>query len=112
MLAPQPFAPSRLVRLVIYAVVLVGTFLLDGVLVALLWANGVDFATLDRVPPGGSGFQINPLPDSYKLLLLGILAANVSILLYLLAKRRLWYAASFVAGATVPMNYLIRVLFS
>ena len=92
-------------------IIIISTLLLDGFLVAWLWADGVDFATMDRVMLGESGFHVAPLPFSYKLLFVAILLINI-VLLYLLSKRKRQYALGFAAGAAVPMSYLISILMS
>ena len=103
---------SMLSRAVVTLAIIISTLLLDGFIVAWLWGTGVDFATQDIVPPGGSGFQINPLPDSYQWLLAAVFVANIGVLLYLLAKGRRQYALSFAVGAAVPMGYLVNILTS
>ncbi|MBH8570681.1 hypothetical protein KB206_17445 [Microvirga sp. STS02] len=102
---------SRLSRVVAILAATIGALLLDGFLVAWIWADGVDFATMDRVMPGESGFHIDPLPLSYKLLLGLLLLINFG-LLYLLSKRSRQYAWGFAAGAIVPMGYLLFILAS
>ena len=84
----------------------IGTLLVDGIAVAFLWAAGVDFATLDRVLPDGSGFQIKPLTAGYKWLLGALLLANLDLM------QRRWFAWSFALGAAVPMCYLLFILAS
>ena len=88
----------------------ISTLVLDGLIVTWLWGTGVDFATQDNVLPGGSGFQINSLPGSYRWLLGALLVVNIGLLVYLLAKGKRRYALSFTVGAAVPMSYLIGIL--
>gem|GEM_PF-6445884 len=90
----------------------IGTLLVDGLAVAFLWAAGVDFATLDRVLPDGSGFQIKPLSAGYKWLLGALLLANLSLFLFLLLKQRRRFALGFALGAALPMCYLLFILAS
>ena len=92
--------------------IVISTLLLDGLLVAWLWGTGVDFAIMDRVMPGESGFLINPLPDIYQGLLGAVFVANTGLLVYLLLKRKRLYVLSFAIGAAVPMGYLISILAS
>ena len=99
-------------RAVVILAIIIGTLLLDGFIVAWLWGTGVDFATLDIVPPGGSGFQINPLPGGYQWLLRAVFAANIGLLVYFLAKGKRTHALSFAVGAAIPMGYLIEILVS
>ena len=103
---------SRLSRVVTILAIVIGTLVLNGLIVTWIWGTGVDFATQDIVLPGGSGFQIKPLPDSYRWLLGALLAANIGLLGYLLAKRKRQYALCFAVGATVPMGYLIMIVAS
>lgn len=103
---------SKLSRVAIILAIIIGTLILDGLIVVWLWGTGVDFAIQDTVPPGGSGFQINPLPGSYRWWLSALLAANIGLLAYLLAKGKRRYALSFAVGAAVPMGYLIEILMS
>ncbi|MBO2010478.1 hypothetical protein [Hymenobacter negativus] len=103
---------SKLARVGAILAILIGTLLLNGFIVAYLWGTGVDFATQDIVLPAGSGFQINPLPASYKWLLGAVLVANMGALLYLLIRSKRYYVLSFAAGAAVPMSYLISILIS
>lgn len=100
---------SKLSQAGLVLAIAIGTILLDGFLVAWVWGTGVDFATLDRVSPGGSGFQINPLPIGYKWLLGAVLVANIG-LLYSLARKKWQYALGFAVGAIVPMGYIILIL--
>jgi len=90
----------------------IGTLLVDGIAVAFLWAAGVDFATLDRVLPDGSGFQIKPLTAGYKWLLGALILANLGLFVFLRLKQRRWFAWSFALGAAVPMCYLLFILAS
>jgi hypothetical protein len=103
---------GKLLRIGLVVALAIGTLLLNGMAVALLWAAGVDFATLDRELPNGSGFQIKPLAATYKWLLGALLAANIFLLNYLLAKQRRWYALGFIMGAAAPMVYLVTILAS
>lgn len=103
---------DRLLRIGLRVALALGTLLLDGLAVAYVWAAGVSFATRDRVEPGESGFQINPMPAGYKAALGVILAINIGSLFYLLLKRRHGLALSFAAGAAVPMSYLVLLLIS
>jgi hypothetical protein len=89
-----------------------GTLLLNGLLVLWLWAAGVEFATMDRVQPGESGFHIGPLPSMHKVLLIIILITNAWLLIYLIVRRKRQYALSFAAGAAVPMGYVLYILAS
>jgi hypothetical protein len=103
---------SKLLRIGLVVALAIGTLLVDGAAVALLWAEGVDFATLDRELPNGSGFQIKPLTTGYKWLLGALLAVNIGLFLYLLSKQQRWYALGFVMGAAAPMAYLVAILVS
>lgn len=99
-------------RAVVIVAIIVGTLLIDGFVVAWVWGTGVDFATQDIVPPGGSGFQINPLPVGYKWILGAVLLINILMSLYLLATGKRRNALSFAVGAAIPMGYLIAILIS
>jgi hypothetical protein len=105
-----PRSSNLLQRFGLAVALTIGTLLVDGVIVAWLWATGVDFATMDRVEQGEPGFQIKPLLISHRWLLGAVLAANIGIVLYLLMKQRHWYALGFAVGATVPMLYLVNSL--
>lgn len=97
-------------RIAFAAGLAISTLLANGTAVALLWAQGVDFATLYRQLPNGSGFQIKPLVASYKWLLGILLLVNIGLLIYLLVRQKSWYALGFALGASVPMGYLILIL--
>jgi hypothetical protein len=102
---------NQLLQVALVLAVAVGSFILDGILAAYLWAQGVNLATIDvPVKPGESGFHIEPLTAIYKWLLIALFVTNACILVYLLAKRQLWYALSFVVGAALPMLFLINSL--
>jgi hypothetical protein len=103
---------DRLRRIGLIVALAVGTLLADGIAVAFLWATGVDFATLDRVLPDGSGFQIKPLTAGYKWLLGALLLANIGLFLVLRLKQRRWPAWGFALGAVLPMCYLLFILVS
>ena len=103
---------SKLSRFKAVLAIIISTLLLDGFIIAWLWGTGVDFAIMDRVLPGESGFNINPLPNSYKWLLSAVFVANILLLFYFLTKRKRLYALSFATGAVIPMGYLILILAS
>ncbi|MFD1470816.1 hypothetical protein ACFQ48_21515, partial [Hymenobacter caeli] len=73
---------NKLSQIGIVLAIVLSTLLVDGLVVAWLWVVGVDFAIMDRVVPGESGFHINPLSNSYKWLL-GVILVIYSTLLFL-----------------------------
>ena len=103
---------SKLSRVGVVLAIIIITLLLDGFIVAWLWGTGVDFAIMDRVLPGESGFNIKPLPNRYKWLLSAVFIANIVLLFYFLTKRKRLYALSFAVGAFIPIIYLILILAS
>jgi hypothetical protein len=108
-----PLRTSRpILRASIVLAIAIGTLLLNGLVAVWLWAEGVNFATIDRVQPGESGFRIDPIPGSYKWLLSAVFVVNVGVLMYLLAKKKRQYALSFAAGAAMPMGYILYTLAS
>ena len=94
---------------VVILAIIIGTLLLDGFMVAWLWGEGVDFATMDM---GSSDFQINPLSSTYRWLLGAVFIANIGLLVYLMTNGKRRYALSFALGAAVPMGYLVVILAS